>query len=466
MRCWRRLLSSPPRGAASSFLARARGSRVAEHPSELSFAKGDTLTVLGEAPKGWVRAARGADQTQIGLVPATFLEKVETRALVRPRDNDVKFVRCIACGQSLDPAAALLCGGCFAVSYCSAECASRHAVNGHTAADCEEHARYMRTDVSVKLGADDAPRPRWLATAMGHRSDIGLRETLEAMGVFCPTDPQSPYRVLSGCAPFDSVAALTSASELGAAFAAAAARTAEAPAVGVDDWASYYSHRGLSVDSPLATLLTFPLTVYHVLRTVGLDRRAGGLDERPIRVHLLGAEKELAFSPLFAEVARLLPAGENEAVGGRSGVEVDMVCGGTVDAEALSRLSAAAERATAACDGRVAVRAVGGDGKWYHDVADGLDAPDVAIALNAGLAVPSYEWAPTLRRLGMTPFFFTDYSEYSAERGAAFAQRHGMRLSVPVRLNPFRMPLRQGLVNGGSVGFPWVSNGFVAGFNT
>ena len=84
MRCWRRLLSSPPRGAASSFLARARGSRVAEHPSELSFAKGETLTVLGEAPKGWVRAARGDNQNQqIGLVPATFLEKVETRALVR-----------------------------------------------------------------------------------------------------------------------------------------------------------------------------------------------------------------------------------------------------------------------------------------------------------------------------------------------------------------------------------------------
>ena len=54
----------------------------------------------------------------------------------------------------------------------------------------------------------------------------------------------------------------------------------------------------------------------------------------------------------------------------------------------------------------------------------------------------------------------------SIRRGAAFAQRHGMRLSVPVRLNPFRMPLRQGLVNGGSVGFPWVSNGFLAGFNT
>ena len=37
-------------------------------------------------------------------------------------------------------------------------------------------------------------------------------------------------------------------------------------------------------------------------------------------------------------------------------------------------------------------------------------------------------------------------------------------MKCSVGLNPFRMPLRQGLVNGGSVGFPWLSNGFVAGF--
>jgi hypothetical protein len=38
--------------------------------------------------------------------------------------------------------------------------------------------------------------------------------------------------------------------------------------------------------------------------------------------------------------------------------------------------------------------------------------------------------------------------------------------SLGVELNPFRAPLRQGLVAGGSVGFPWLSNGFIAGFNT
>ena len=34
-----------------------------------------------------------------------------------------------------------------------------------------------------------------------------------------------------------------------------------------------------------------------------------------------------------------------------------------------------------------------------------------------------------------------------------------------VTLNPFRAPLRQPLVAGGAVGFPWLSNGFLAGWN-
>lgn len=40
-----------------------------------------------------------------------------------------------------------------------------------------------------------------------------------------------------------------------------------------------------------------------------------------------------------------------------------------------------------------------------------------------------------------------------------------MTLTHPVAVNPFRAPLRQPRVNGGSVGFPWLSNGFIAGLN-
>ena len=117
--------------------------------------------------------------------------------------------------------------------------------------------------------------------------------------------------------------------------------------------------------------------------------------------------------------------------------------------------------------GRVTITAHRGA---YHTLArEGtLQRADVAVALNAGLAASGYGWGPTLELLGKQkrPFFFTDYSEYSAEKAATVAEAKGLKLTVPIGLNPFRAPLKQPLVAGGSLGFPWVSNGFLAGFNT
>ena len=56
------------------------------------------------------------------------------------------------------------------------------------------------------------------------------------------------------------------------------------------------------------------------------------------------------------------------------------------------------------------------------------------------------------------------FRRYSAEKAVAFAEARGLRLASPIALNPFRAPLRQPLVAGGSVGLPWLSNGFLAGF--
>lgn len=115
--------------------------------------------------------------------------------------------------------------------------------------------------------------------------------------------------------------------------------------------------------------------------------------------------------------------------------------------------------------GRVEVSAHRGA---YHTVAAELPRPDVVVALNAGLAAAGYGWAPTLRLVHArgSPFWFTDYSEYSADKAAAACVEAGMRpADAGVVLNPFRAPLRQPMVAGGSVGFPWLSNGFLAGFN-
>eukprot|EP00966_Prymnesium_polylepis_P204193 4730107-Prymnesium_polylepis.1 len=163
--------------------------------------------------------------------------------------------------------------------------------------------------------------------------------------------------------------------------------------------------------------------------------------------------------PLFRELALLLPA---------TTLELTMVSAGSSAVDLPAPLVYQGSRG-----GSLTLRARGGAGEWYHHVLEmprmapaALPPADVAVALNAGLAVPNYNWPPTLRALQRagTPFYFTDYSEYSAEKAAAVAVAHGMVPSGPIRLNPFRAPLRHGLVNGGSVGFPWVSNGFIAGF--
>ena len=116
--------------------------------------------------------------------------------------------------------------------------------------------------------------------------------------------------------------------------------------------------------------------------------------------------------------------------------------------------------------GRVTVSLLRG---LYHDLT--LPSPDLAIAPNAGLAIPGYEtrWPATLRHLQQraTPFVFSDYSEQGVEKGLAFALHHAALVpSCGVQLNPFRAPMRLSQVHGGSVGHPTLSNGFFAAFNT
>ena len=36
--------------------------------------------------------------------------------------------------------------------------------------------------------------------------------------------------------------------------------------VSVQDWASYYKYRGFRLDSPIAILLQFPLTIFHIVK--------------------------------------------------------------------------------------------------------------------------------------------------------------------------------------------------------
>lgn len=104
--------------------------------------------------------------------------------------------------------------------------------------------------------------------------------------------------------------------------------------------------------------------------------------------------------------------------------------------------------------------------------------PTLALAHNAGLAEYA-SWQPTVEQLASdgVPFFFTSYAEVEVNAAQAklrewlhphLSARAGSvgsaaRLHIHTELNPFRQPLdRAGIVSGGCVAVPWISNGWLS----
>ena len=68
----------------------------------------------------------------------------------------------------------------------------------------------------------------------------------------------------------------------------------------IKDWQSWYTWRGLSMASPAALLMHYPLSVYHILMDVlhfAKPRSISG-ERQALQIHYIGAEKELNFLPL------------------------------------------------------------------------------------------------------------------------------------------------------------------------
>ena len=75
------------------------------------------------------------------------------------------------------------------------------------------------------------------------------------------------------------------------------------------DWEDYYTLRGLSPASPIALIMTFPLTLYYAIYNHGTVPAAVAamMNRRPLRVHCVGAEKEMNLLDSFTELGYLLP---------------------------------------------------------------------------------------------------------------------------------------------------------------
>jgi zinc finger MYND domain-containing protein 15 len=209
-------------------------------------------------------------------------------------------------------------------------------------------------------------------------------------------------------------------------------------------WSEYYNLRSLPFSSPVADILSHPLTVYHILTTLNISSKNLILKGKEVIIHYLGPEGELDWMPAFAEVGHLL--------NGLGNVQIVMV-----GPEVPTNLSGT----TSGIGSRVRVNLVRG---VYQVEASYLPSPHVVIALNSRLENYS-SWSGALdliKSIGV-PAFFTDQSEVACVNAKQVLRNAGLHVTHPVTPNPFRSPVKNLMP---SSNLPSYSNGFVFGVNT
>ncbi|XP_052082324.1 zinc finger MYND domain-containing protein 15-like [Mytilus californianus] len=206
------------------------------------------------------------------------------------------------------------------------------------------------------------------------------------------------------------------------------------------DWESYYEYRGFRLDSPIAILLHWPMTLYHIIKFCYPNDNPewwDSVDSSCLKLDLIGVEKEVEMLCLFKELGYLCPD-----------ISIDIIMYGVEISKDVHNRTYE--------HNNVKIQIVKGP---YHKRADEHRKPHLVVGLNAGLG--AYQmWGQTLVKLrtDRTPAYFTDYCQYSCEcaRTAVEGLTFGT-ISDPV-VNPFRNPVRK-LAEENDM--PWYSNGFL-----
>eukprot|EP01118_Nematostelium_gracile_P007833 TRINITY_DN2571_c0_g1_i2.p1 TRINITY_DN2571_c0_g1~~TRINITY_DN2571_c0_g1_i2.p1 ORF type:complete len:349 (-),score=61.29 TRINITY_DN2571_c0_g1_i2:62-1108(-) len=207
----------------------------------------------------------------------------------------------------------------------------------------------------------------------------------------------------------------------------------------ITNWKEYYQTREISLDSPVSILMSFPLTVYHIV--VNLMQLTKD-NPKKLLIHYLGAEKEICHLSMWKELLHLIPNVPEITI-----VMVSMEFEDNIPT--LHTLQNGTRKLTIQL-----VRAL------YH-AYNAPAKPDVIIGLNAGLAAYS-TWAPTLQMIGKKKVnaFFTDYSEISCYHSLKLCEKAGLHTKYQTVVNPFRSPAHK---PNPSVSMPTYSNGFIFG---
>ena len=227
--------------------------------------------------------------------------------------------------------------------------------------------------------------------------------------------------------------------------------------VDLNSWDDYYKLRGIPLESPVALLMTFPLSIYYALLKYGsVPITVANMLNRSLRIHVVGIEKEMNFIDLFKEIGYLLPQSLN--------VEMVFIVREDMIPEAcLEHFENGKKGMKIKLTSNLTIILQGGT---YNDSLDpnfdcGSGPPDMIIALNAGLY--AYEsWRNVIEFLDASKGcvgVFTDYNEHS---GLNCASLGGSKARESLSVNPFRQPHAMPVF---SMNLPQFSNGFMYVFN-
>ncbi|BBN01197.1 zinc finger MYND domain-containing protein 15 [Marchantia polymorpha subsp. ruderalis] len=214
----------------------------------------------------------------------------------------------------------------------------------------------------------------------------------------------------------------------------------------LSSWVDYYHLRSLTFFSPVAAILTYPLTVYNIVTSICASSKTILAKHKEVTIHYLGPQGELDWLPAFAEVGHLLSAFHSGSL------HIVMV-----GPEVPNSLSGEAT----GLGKKLRITYVQG---LYQEEATALFPPNLVVALNAGLD-RSGTWAGDLNIIKQqaVPTYFTDYAESCCLNAKQVLLAAELPLTQPIVPNAFRSPVRAHVP---FTDVPWFTNGFLFGVNT
>ncbi|XP_058080162.1 uncharacterized protein LOC131228497 isoform X2 [Magnolia sinica] len=215
----------------------------------------------------------------------------------------------------------------------------------------------------------------------------------------------------------------------------------------LSSWKDYYQWRCLPLNSPVALLLHWPLTIYQGVQLASSIRPISEIRSK-LHIHYLGPVKELLQLAVFGELHALFPGLQVhiELVGPevpqiRDGERINLYnYAHCVDADCTCK-SAGENANWRVSNGRTSLVALQLWSGFYHDRCQ-----EIVKELIQKMGVPA---------------IFSDYCEEAAHLAArCITSVTGCPLTIPVQLNPYRQPMA---VEDSALYLPCYSNCFLFG---